>query len=473
MYKNWNRREFLQKTSAATIAALAAGMPATMLSSCSKPPLKSTADTVILLWMAGGMAHTDTFDPKKYTPYEKGMKASSVLSTFKSLPTSLDGVHFSEGLQSIGSIMNLGTIIRSYVAADLGFILHSRHQYHWHTCYEPPQTVAAPHIGAWIAKELGPKNPVIPAFIDIGQRLTVGESEELKAFHTAGFLGNEFGPFMIPDPTTGLESVKPPEGMSFQRFERRNQLYNELISKSPFGEYGSDYQKESLRRSMEQAYMLLNSPEAKAFDLSQEPKESYDIYNTGKFGLGCLLARRLTEQGARFISVTTEYEPFKGWDTHENGYTRLIDMKKQIDGPIAQLIKDLRKTGHLDRTLVIMASEFSRDMMLEGRPGATVKEQVKQPDIIEDIKHYGMHRHFTDGCSILMFGGGIKQGYAYGKTADERPCKTIEKPIKIDQIHQTLYHALGIPEDAHYVVEKRPFYTTPDGNGKAEMELFS
>ena len=473
MKTNWNRREFLKKTSAATLAALGAGMPVSMLSSCTQTKITAKADTVILLWMAGGMAHTDTFDPKRYTPFEKGMEANSVLSTFKSVPTALDGVFFSEGLGQIGSVMNLGTIIRSYVAADLGHILHSRHQYHWHTCYEPPQTVAAPHIGAWIAKELGPKNPVIPAFIDIGQRFTLGEGEELKAFHTAGFLGNEFGPFFIPDPGTGLESVKPPVGMSYQRFERRNQLYNELISKSPFGEFGSDYQKESLRRSMEQAYRLLNSPEAKAFDLSQEPKESYNKYNTGRFGLGCLLARRLTEQGARFISVTTEYEPFKGWDTHENGYTRLIDMKQQIDGPVAQLIKDLRQSGHLDRTLIVLASEFSRDMMTEGRPGATVKEQVNQPDIIHDIKHYGMHRHFTDGCSILMFGGGIKQGYVYGKTADERPCKTIEKPIRIDSIHQTIYHALGISPETNYEIEKRPFYTTPDGKGVAEMELFA
>ena len=473
MNLNWNRREFLKKTSAATMAAFAAGLPVSMLSSCGKKQMKSSADTVILLWMAGGMAHTETFDPKKYTPFSKGMEANTVLSTFKAIPTALDGVSFSEGLQSIGSVMNLGTVIRSYVAADLGHILHSRHQYHWHTCYEPPQTVAAPHIGSWIAKELGPKNPVIPAFIDIGQRFTLGEGEELKAFHTAGFLGNEFGPFFIPDPTTGLESVRPPVGMSAKRFEKRNQLYNDLISKSPFGEFGSDYQKESLRRSMEQAYMLLNSPEAKAFDLTQEPKEIYDKYNTGKFGLGCLLAKRLTQQGARFISVTTEYEPFKNWDTHENGYTRLIDMKKQIDVPVSQLIKDLKQSGHLDRTLIVLASEFSRDMMTEGRPGAKVQEQVNQPDIIQELKHYGMHRHFTDGCSILMFGGGIKQGHVYGKTADERPCKTIEKPIRIAQIHQTIYHALGIPPETNYEIEKRPFYTTPDGDGVAELELLA
>jgi hypothetical protein len=445
MSNHWNRREFLKKTSSAAFAAMAAGMPTSLLNSCAAPTIPAKADTVILLWMAGGMAHTDTFDPKKYTPYEKGMQANSVLSTFKSLPTALDGIHFSEGLQSIGNVMNEGTLIRSYQAADLGFILHSRHQYNWHTCYEPPQTVAAPHIGSWIAKQLGPKNPVIPAFIDIGQRFTVGEAEELKAFHTAGFLGSEYGPFFIPDPSAGLDSVKPPVGMSYQRFEKRNQLYKDLISSSPMGEFGSDYQKESLQRTMEQAYRLLKSPESKAFDLSQEPKESYDIYNTGKFGLGCLLARRLTEQGARFISVTTEYEPFKGWDTHENGYTRLIEMKKQIDMPVAQLIKDLRQSGRLDRTMIILASEFSRDMMTEGRPGAKVKEQVDQPDIITDIKNYGMHRHFTDGCSILLFGGGMKKGFTYGKTADERPCKSIEKPIKIAQLHQTIYHALGIP----------------------------
>ena len=480
MGNRWNRREFLQKTSAATLAALAAGAPVpSLLSGCAsaetgKPKLagqQGTADTVILLWMAGGMAHTETFDPKRYTPYETGMEGNRVLSTFKSVPTVLDGIHFSDGLQSIGKVMDKGTLIRSYVAADMGHILHSRHQYHWHTCYEPPQTVAAPHIGSWIAKELGPKNPVIPAFIDIGQRFTVGEAEELKAFHTAGFLGNEFGPFFIPDPSQGLESVRPPIGMDARRFERRNQLYNELISNSPVGEFGSDYQKESLRRSMEQAYRLLNSPEAKAFDLSTEPRHIYERYNTGRFGLGCLLARRLTEQGARFISVTTEYEPFKGWDTHENGHTRLQDMKCQIDGPIAQLISDLDKSGHLDRTMIILASEFSRDMMVEGRPDAKVQEQVQQPDVLSDLKFYGMHRHFTDGCSMLMFGGGIKKGFVYGKTADERPCKTIENPVRIDGIHQTIYHALGIAPDTQYEVEKRPFYTTPDGKGKPVLDL--
>src|SRR3972149_8626770 len=104
---------------------------------------------------------------------------------------------------------------------------------------------------------------------------------------------------------------------------------------------------------MSNAHRLLTSPAAKAFDLSLEPKEVYDRYNTGRFGLGCLLARRLTEVGARFIEVTTEYEPFKMWDTHENGHTRLVDMKRLIDAPIAQLVLDLEERGLLGRTLIV------------------------------------------------------------------------------------------------------------------------
>ncbi len=143
-----------------------------------------------------------------------------------------------------------------------------------------------------------------------------------------------------------------------------------------------------------------------------------------------------------------------------------------IDKPIAQLIKDLDESGHLDRTLIILASEFSRDAIMEGRPGEQVKNQVNQPDIIEEEKFYGMHRHFTDGSSVLMWGGGVEKGLVYGKTADERPCSSIENPVVIDQVHQSIYHALGMHPETHYTIEGRPFYTTPDGQGKPILDLF-
>jgi hypothetical protein len=261
--------------------------------------------------------------------------------------------------------------------------------------------------------------------------------------------------------------------MSPARFQNRNKLFKQMVADSPVGEYGSDYQKESLMRSLDNAYRLLNSPAAKSFDLSLEPKESYDKYNTGRFGLGCLLARRLIEAGARFIEVTTEYIPFEYWDTHDNGHTRTIDLKKAVDGPITQLILDLEERGLLDRTLIVIASEFSRDMITEGKPDNKVKDQVEVPDVITDLKYYGMHRHFTDAGSVLLWGGGAKKGFLYGKTADERPCKTIENPVVIKDLHATIYHALGISPRLSYEVEKRPFYVTKDGEGVPIMDLLN
>ncbi|HEX3726326.1 MAG TPA: DUF1501 domain-containing protein [Pirellulales bacterium] len=460
-----NRRDFLRTAGAATLAALAAGEPR-ILRAAEEPTLRPTADTVILLWMGGGMAATETFDPKRYTPFEKGLDPQRVLSTFPAIDTAVDNIKFSQGLERTAAVMDRGTLVRSYTAGDLGFILHSRHQYHWHTGYSPPQTVAAPHIGSVVARTLGPLNPAVPAFIDIGQRFDLGEGEELKAFHQAGFLGSQYGPFLIPQADQAAASVRPPHGMAPGRFENRYQFYKKLAARSLVGTAGSDYQRESLVRGLDDAHRLLSSPAAKAFDLSLEPKESYDRYNTGQFGLGCLLARRLAEVGARFVEVTTEYIPFKNWDTHDNGHTRLADLKATIDGPLAQLVLDLESRGLLNRTLIVLASEFSRDMMTEGRPEERVKDQVEVPKTIEELKYYGMHRHFTAAGSVLLFGGGMKRGFLYGKTADERPCKTIENRVVIEDLHATIYRALGISPKLAYEVERRPFYVTRDGVGK-------
>src|SRR5690606_27008370 len=115
-----------------------------------------------VLWMGGGMASTETFDPKRHAPFEPGMPSERVLSTFPSIDTAVDHIKFSQGLEKMAQVMDRGTLIRTYTGADLGFILHSRHQYHWHTGYEPPQSVACPHIGAVIARTLGPLNPDVP-----------------------------------------------------------------------------------------------------------------------------------------------------------------------------------------------------------------------------------------------------------------------------------------------------------------------
>ena len=234
------------------------------------------------------------------------------------------------------------------MAADLGFILHSRHQYHWHTGYIPPQPMAMPHIGSVVSRTLGPRSPDMPAFIAIGQTVEgAGEIGTLKAFHTAGFLGSEHGPFLIVDPQAAASAVRPPKELGDARFRTRRQLFQKLLAQEPVLRHGSDFQRESLVRSLDAADRLLNSPSAKAFDLSLEPRKVFDAYNTSRFGQGCLLARRLVEGGARYVEVTSEYIPFVYWDTHENGHERAEAMKKIIDAPIAQLVRDLDERGLL------------------------------------------------------------------------------------------------------------------------------
>ncbi len=468
------RREFLKQLGAASAAAMMTNEPRAFSAEKVKHP-KAKADACILLWMAGGMAAPDTFDPKHYVPFKVGVPAKDIISTFPAIDTAVDNIKITKGLESIAQVMDRGTLIRSHVLPDLGHILHSRHQYHWHTGYVPPQTVAAPHIGAWMARVLGPRNPAIAAFLDIGQRLeSVGEKEELKAFHTAGFLGSENGTFLLPYPDRAIQAVRPPRSMTPSRFQNRYKLYKELVNNSPLGKQGSAYQKESMMRAMDNAHRLLSSKHRKAFDLSLEPKKSYDIYNTGRFGQGCLLARRLVEAGARFIEVTTEYVPFVSWDTHENGHTTVARMKKVIDRPIAQLILDLEKRGLLDRTLVVVASEFSRDMMIEGVPGSKARDQSRaRTDVMREMKQYGLHRHFTGASSVLMFGGGIKRGHLYGESAPQRPCLATKNPVSVQDLHATILTAMGISPQTEFEVEKRPFYVTRDGKGKAVDALFA
>jgi hypothetical protein len=307
----------------------------------------------------------------------------------------------------------------------------------------------------------------LPAYIDIGQRYDGnGEAEELRSFQTGGVLGSEFGPFRIPDPADAVAAVRPPAGMTISRFQNRYQAYKKLVEASPRAREASDYQRESLLRSLENADRLLNSDAAKAFDLTLEPKTTYDVYNTGRFGLGCLLARRLVEAGARYIEVTTEYIPFLNWDTHDNGHTRLRDLKKTIDAPIARLVLDLEARGLLDRTLIVLASEFSRSVMIEGKADKRVPDQVQQPATLNTLAHYGHHRHFTGAGSVLMFGGGVKKGHVHGETSDEMPCTTIKDPVTITDLHATIHHLLGISPKYGVVTEERPFYVTKDGKGK-------
>jgi hypothetical protein len=414
------RRDFIKTTGTVTLSAFSTGLPEILMSPRRK------ADTVILLWMAGGMPHTETFDPKRYTPFEKGLETKAVLSTFPSIHTVVDQIKISAGLENLAGVMDHGTLIRSYQSirrADSRksqVPTHLLHQTEWHTGY--PQQDGAPHLGSVIARLLGPLNPEIPPMICLGQGLPLYQKPHQP-------LLQESETILAPLPSN---------------------LVSQMNFKAP------------------------SSPVTTAFNLSLEPDAVSRKYNTGGFGLGCLTARRLAEAGARFIEVSTEYEPFKGWDMHENGHVRMIAMKKLIDAPIAQLILDLEERGLLERTLVVVASEFSRDMLVEeGKASDPVGTRTTSTSHMTELKHYGMHHHYTNAGCVLLFGGGVKQGYLHGATADEYPCRTITKPVSTADLHATIYTALGIPPSTRYLSAQQPFFVTKDGAGQPLYEVFA
>jgi hypothetical protein len=389
-------------------------------------------------------------------------------------------------MEQLAGVMHKATVIPSFKPGYLGISFHVRHIFHLHTCYKPPQTVAVPSIGAIVARTLGPRHADVPAYIDIGQRLDIpGSTAEIKASHSPGFLGSAYGPFAIPDPAQAVAAVRPPEGMSRRRFSERFRKYQQLMQGRAHAQ-DNGVKREEFLEAIDAAHRLMASPAAAALDLGQEPRESYDKYNTGRFGLSCLLARRLVEAGARFIELSYEFVPFENWDTHENGHERTVKMKREVDAPLAQLVRDLDARGLLNRTLIVVASEFSRSMLIEGSGSQVNNEEnakleqkldpkcvVRVPPTIEEEKYYGLHRHYSITSAAVMFGGGVKQGFRYGRTADAPPFADVENPVEMQDLHATIYHTLGISPKLSYEVESRPVFVTPDGHGKPVMGLLA
>jgi hypothetical protein len=486
-----NRRQFAKRTLAGGAALVCGHAAARVLprlaAAETRPKLVPKADAVILIWLPGGIAQADTWDPKQHTPFEPGMKGSQVLGTCPSIPTSVDGLRIGEGLEQMASVMHRGTVLRSLTNATKFGAVHLKAQYYMMTGYLFPVGLKAPSIGAVIARTLGPRAENVPPYIYIGRDIDTSDDEKqfISDYIGPGFYGVKYAPFMIPDPTAGLSTLRAAAGMTVERLDRRlkflasvHRLAPESLRQAPAAE---DYMK-----MMESARAMMDSPVKRAFDYAQEePPEvlaAYEpqiesgqlldkSYDYGRrFGHGLLLARRLVEAGARFVQVEYQYGPFKGFDMHEDGQTRMVEMKKQIDSPIARLIRDLADRGLLERTLVVLATEFGRTIANQPKAGVEpvgfAEQQSGDDLVIAERKLFGFHGHFSSANALLFFGGGFKRGFVYGRTADRHPMTPVENPVTLENVHATIYKALGIPADTAYVTEGRPFYVTKDGKGE-------
>lgn len=488
MGREVSRRDFVKCGLAATVGLSLPGLSHEVVGQTQPTnELTSKADSMILIWLPGGIAQTDTWDPKKFTPFAQGMKGSQLLGTCPSIPTSADNIFLGQGLERVAAVMNKGTVLRTLTNETKFGAIHLRAQYYMMTGYVPPVGVKAPSMGAVVARILGPRNSHVPPYIYIGRDIDTSDNEKLfiSEYLGPGFYGVNYAPFMIPDPAKGLSTLYTVAGMDVGRLDRRQQYLrtvNGLAQEElPMAGKVKDYMK-----VIEDARAMMDSPVKKAFDYlkdespevirAYEPEIQYgevrdqSYYYGNRFGHGLLLARRLIEVGARFIQVEYQYGPFKGFDMHENGSTRMVEMKKQIDRPIAQLIRDLDQRGLLRRTLVVVTTEFGRTIASAPaagqEPDGFAERHTGEELVVENEKMYGFHGHFSSCNCMLFFGGGFKQGFVYGKTSNQHPMVPIENPVILPDVHATIYKALGIPAGGHFVTEGRPFYVTKDGKGK-------
>ena len=485
------RRDFLATTTAATLGA--AGLPSSLKAAASateeglQKRLPCKAESVIFIWLPGGVCQQDTWDYKEHTPYEEGMRGSQLLSTCPSIPTSVDGLRFGAGLEELASVMHRGTLLRSLTNETKFGAVHLKAQYYLMTGYLFPVGVKAPSLGAAVARILGPRNAQVPPYIYIGRDIDTSDSEKLfiSEYIGPGFYGVKHAPFMIPDPTKGLSTLSAAADMTIERIDRRLGYLKAIAAQQPEGLRASPQVADYLKM-MESARAMMDSPVKRAFNYAKEEKPevlaAYEpkiaeadlldktYYHGRRFGHGLLMARRLVERGARFVQVEYQYGPFRGFDMHLNGAARMVEMKKQIDGPIAQLIRDLDQRGLLDSTLVVVATEFGRTIANQAKAGIEpigfAEQQSGEDLVIDEPKQYGHHGHFSSANSMLFFGGGMKPGLVYGRTAERHPMLAVENPVSLIDVHATIYRALGIPADTHYVTEGRPFYVTKDGKGR-------
>ena len=477
-----NRRQFLQ---ASIAAAAGAALPRLGFANAAGGPeatgvMKPTADAMILIWLPGGVSQTDTWDPKKHTPYEKGMKGNQLLGTCPIIPTAADGIQFGAGLETMASVMDQGTVLRSLTNETKFGAVHLKAQYYMKTGYLFPAGVKAPSIGAIVARAAGRRNEQIPAYIDIGRDINAADQEFtfINEYSGPGFYGAKYAPFMIPEPAQGMATLNAVAGMKADRLDRR-QRYLETVAGMTAKELRESAKVADYMKVMEDARAMMDSPIKKAFEFAKDEKpEVLKAYDVGhRFGHGCLLARRLVELGARFVEVEYQYAAFRGFDMHENGKTRMEQMKAQIDRPIGTLIKELAERGLLERTLVVVATEFGRTIANQPAAGAEpdgFAEKATGAELtIDNERMYGFHGHFSSCNSLLFFGGGMKKGFTYGKTADAHPMVPVENPASLIDVYATIFKAMGIPADHHYVTEGRPFYVTKDGKGKAIDAMFA
>jgi hypothetical protein len=363
--------------------------------------IEPKADSVIHIFLPGGLAHQESFDPKPYAPIE-------YRGEMKSIETNLAGERFSETLPRTSKVADKLTVIRSMTHGEAA---HERGTHNMFTGYRPSPALQYPSMGSVVAHEFGPRNN-LPPYVCV--------PNQPNEYAGTGYLSSAFSPFSLgSDPARNGFKVRDldlPGGVDDSRFATRRSALDAV--NDYFRSREASDELDAMDSFYDRAYSLISSPDARAaFDIEAEPEEVREAYGMNAAGQRMLMARRLVAAGVRMVTLT-----YGGWDNHTN-LTR--SMKRQMpnfDQAFAALINDLDRTGLLDRTLVLVSSEFGRT-----------------PKINKDAGR----DHWPKVFSVAMAGGGIKRGYIHGES-NSTASEPDRDPVGPEDLATTVYHQLGI-----------------------------
>ena len=387
------------------------------------------ADSIIYLFLQGGIAQQESWDPKPNAPVEnRGM--------FGSIPTAVPGIRFNELMPHTAQIADRLTVIRSMTHGEND---HDRGVHIMFTGYDPSPVVSYPSFGSVVAHQLGERNEM-PPFINLPQQIDDASGP--------GFLPSRFNGFSLgSDPAKDdfrVRDLQIPQGVSERRFRSRKEMLS-AVSETFVKQYAGD-QLETRDAFYQQAYDLIHSERAKrAFDLKREKDSTRDAYGRSEVGARLLLARRLVEAGVRFITVQ-----YGEWDHHAKLEPGIKKHVPPFDQAFAALVSDLEQRGMLDRTLVVASTEFGRTPSINTLAGRD---------------------HWGKVFSIAMAGGGMQRGLIYG-ASDAIAAEPVEDPLTIPDWTSTMYHLLGInSHDTLMAPGNRPIEIARGGKVRRELLL--
>jgi hypothetical protein len=303
---------------------------------------------------------------------------------------------------------------------------HGPGQYLMRTSYKEIASTRHPCLGAWSQKLLGKINPELPGNVVVGNS---------TGHPGAGFLEARFSPVPIGNPAAGLHNTKPPAYLLENQFERRMKLTTAFDG--PFQRKFEHREVRAYSELYQEAIKLLKSEELKAFDIAAESAETREAYGSGTLGAGCLLARRLVEQGVRFVEVS-----FGSWDMHRDCFNTMPTKGGELDQALSALLTDLESKGLLEQTLVVVATEFGRTPKINENTGRD---------------------HHPGAFTCLLAGGGIRGGQAYG-TSDKDGLSADKNRATVADFNATIAQSLGLPlKQDFFSPAGRPFKVAHDG----------